>query len=201
MNLEKLSAGKLLPVFTLIILLLATVAISCHKRAPKTPAPVSKPQPAATESKDFELGEAGYAAGNYDAAALSYEAYLKSGAAKDQDKALFRLGLAYALQGETPPNLRQSQIALQQLMDQFPGSPYVPEAKLLMSLQGEIGRLADVLEAQQAEFNSLKSRRQAEIDGLKNTLKEQQAKIKSLTEELQRLRNIDMQRRPSRPSP
>ena len=48
-HLIKPSTGKLPFVLPLIILLLATVVISCHKRAPKVPAPVTKPQPAATE--------------------------------------------------------------------------------------------------------------------------------------------------------
>jgi hypothetical protein len=199
MKTEKTSTREILRIMPALIILLANLTVSCHKRPPKAMPPASKSQPAARTLTDFEMGEASYAAGNYAAAASSYEASLINGSAKDQDRAFFHLGLAYALQGTTPQYFEQSQRALQRLVQQYPGSPYISEATLLLSLQAEIKRLAGGMDAQQAELNNLKIKRQAEIDGLKNALKEQQAKINALTEELQQLRNIDMERRPSRP--
>jgi hypothetical protein len=156
------------------------------------------------------LGEARYAAGDFRAAAPFYEEYLRSGPAKDRDLALYHLGLAYALQGATTENLEKSQTILQQLVEQYPGTAHRSEATLLLSLQGEIKKLSDAAIQKQVELNaalqrqvdinSVKIKRQAEIDKLKDEIKEQQARIKTLTEELQRLRDIDMERRPSRPS-
>ena len=150
--------------------------------------------------KNFESGEASYAAGDFGAAASFYEAYLSSDLAKDRGLTLFHLGLAYALQGATPENLEKSQGILQQLVQQYPATPYLAETTLLLSLQEEIKRLADAANQKQVELNGIKVKQQAEIDRLKNEVKEQQARIKTLTEDLQRLRDIDMERRPSRPA-
>jgi tetratricopeptide (TPR) repeat protein len=190
---------KILRLTPAVILFLAVFVLSCHKTATKAKIPAAKPQPAATTPTDFEQGEARYAAGNYAEAAFSYETYLKFSPAKDRALALYHLGLAYALQGATPENLEKSQGILQQLVDQYPDSPHLSEAKLLLSLHGEIKRLGDATIQMQAEINGNKAK-QAEMDKLKNEIKEQQAKIKSLSEDLQRLRDIDMDRRPSRPS-
>jgi len=174
------------------VLLLSGFAISCHKRPPKAVTP--------SIPTDFELGEARYVAGDFEAAVSFYEAYLKSGSAMDRDLAFYHLGLAYALQGVTPENLEKSQGMLQQLVQQYPGTTYISEATLLISLQAEIIKLLDAVNQKQVELNGVKAKQQTEIDELKNEIKDQQARIKTLTEDLQRLRDIDMERRPSRPS-
>ena len=65
---------------------------------------------------------------------------------------------------------------MQQLVSLFPESPYRPEAEFLLRLQGEIERL-------------------------RSDLSNREARIRQLTQELERLKQIDMQRRPSRVPP
>lgn len=198
--LKFMPAVGILRIAPAVVLLLAGLALSCHKRPPKTTTPSTKTQPTSIARKNFELGEARYAAGDFGAAASFYEAYLRSGLAKDRDLTLFHLGLAHALQGATPENLEKSQAILQQLVQQYPATPYLAETQLLLSLQEEIKRRADAANQKQVELNGIKVKQQSEIDRLKNEVKEQQARIKTLTEDLQRLRDIDMERRPSRPA-
>lgn len=187
-----LPSVRILRLTLAFVLLLSGFAISCHKRPPRAVTPAVP--------TDFELGEARYVAGDFEAAVSFFEAYLRSGSAMDRDLALYHLGLAYALQGATPENLEKSQGMLQQLVQQYPGTTYISEATLLFSLQAEIIKLLDAVNQKQVELNGIKAKQQAEIDKLKNEIKDQQNRIKTLTEDLQRLRDIDMERRPSRPS-
>ena len=191
-NLELRTSAKILRMAPAVILLLAGFTLSCNKRPPKAAIPVSL--------TDFESGEARFATGDFVAAASFYEEYLKSGSAKDRDLALYHLGLALALQGATTEILEKSQNTLQQLLQEYPQTAHFSEATLLLSLQTEIKKLSNAADQKEAELNGTRTRQQAEIDKLKNEIKEQQARIKTLTEELQRLRDIDMERRPSRPS-
>jgi TolA-binding protein len=183
-----------------LVLLLGCFTLSCHKRPSKAPPPGAKTQPAPAIPSDFELAEARYAAGDFSAAASFYEEYLRSNPGKNQDLALYHLGLAYALQGATTENLEKSQSILQQFVEQYPGAARLTEATLLLSLQTEIKKLSAAAVQKQTELDSTKTKQRAEIDKLKDEIKEQQARIKTLAEELQRLRDIDMERRPSRPS-
>ena len=68
----------------------------------------------------------------------------------------------------------QAEADFKNLMARFPESPYRPQAEFILSMQ-------------------------AQIDRLKSDVKERDSKIHELTEELQKLKAIDMQRRPSRP--
>ena len=117
-----------------------------------------------------EVAEKSFESGKYQAAVNDYESCLRANSPKDQDRFYFRLGLAYALSG----NGRLSRVPLQRVATQFPNSGYRASAELILSLQ-------------------------AQIEKLGGDLKQQEKKIKTLTDELQRLKAIDMQRRPSRP--
>jgi hypothetical protein len=154
------------------LILLAALIVSCHKRAvPVVPPAVPSSPPAPS---DFEIAENSFDEGNYLAAAKAYEACLHANSAQRLDWIHFRLGLAYALAGNNAQSLHEAGIHFRRLASQFPKSPYRVPAELILSLN-------------------------AEIEKLSANTKEQQARIKALTEELQRLKAIDMKRNPSRP--
>jgi len=147
------------------LLSISLVGVSCRRKPVQPVVPLPGPPPSACEvaEKSFETGK-------YQAAVSDYETCLRAKSPKDQDRLYFRLGLAYALSG----NSRLSRVQLQRVATQFPNSGYRAPAELILSLQ-------------------------AQIEKLGGDLKEQEKKIKTLTDELQRLKAIDMQRRPSRP--
>jgi tetratricopeptide (TPR) repeat protein len=189
-----------------VILFALLFSLGCHKKAQtavpsppesKTP-PLSastppavtpqvptlpKPAPAEPISlpktdvglKDLELGEADFQDGNYQKAALSFEAYLSiNPKSENRDKALFYLGLSRALASDSGRNARQTEAVFKQLISQFPDSPYKVQAEYILGLQ-------------------------AQIERLRSDVRERDEKVKKLSEELQKLKEIDMQRRPSRP--
>jgi TolA-binding protein len=149
-----------------------------------TPPPIA-PQPAPPESapiaktinppSSLELGELNFQIGNYLQAIQAYDAYLRGNPkSKDSDKALFHLGLSRALANDQNRNLRRAEAAFRRLILEFPDSSYRDQAELILGLQSQIDKLhADV--------------------------KDRDEKIRKLSEELQVLKEIDMQRRPSRP--
>jgi lipopolysaccharide biosynthesis regulator YciM len=71
-------------------------------------------------------------------------------------------------------NARRAEDALKRLVTEFHKSPYADAAEYILGLL-------------------------TQIDGMRSDNKEKEARIKQLSEELQKLKDIDMQRRPSRP--
>jgi outer membrane protein assembly factor BamD (BamD/ComL family) len=113
--------------------------------------------------------------GNYVQAAKAYEAFLSANPkAKNRDEALFYLGLSRALAGDSSRNMRQAEAAFKRLISEFPTSQYRNQAEFILGFQ-------------------------VQIDKLKSDLKERDDKIKKLSDELQALKEIDLQRHPSRP--
>jgi hypothetical protein len=170
------------------LVFMSIMVLSCHRRAlppavppaapppavpaaPVPPPPAPSPNPARSS---YEAAEKSFDAGNYPAALIAYEACLRANVVENLDRVHFRLGLAYALAGESVQNLRESRIHFQRVVTQFAWSPYRIQAELILSLLSE-------------------------IEKLNGSLKEQQTRIKTLSDELQRLKSIDMQRHPSRP--
>jgi hypothetical protein len=140
--------------------------------APLESAPIAK---TITTPSGLELGELNFQIGNYLQAIRAYDSYLRSNPkSKDRDKALFHLGLSRALANDQNRNLRRAEAAFRRLILEFPDSIYKDQAEFILGLQGQIDKLhADV--------------------------KDRDEQIRKLSEELQALKEIDMQRRPSRP--
>jgi TolA-binding protein len=137
------------------------------------PAPPSKITNAKT---NLDLGEVNFQAGRYVQAIRSLESYLKSSPKSDsRDKALFFLGLSYAMPAGSIRDLPKAEVTLKRLIAEFPRSQYKNQAEFILGLL-------------------------TKIDTLQSDAKERDEKIKRLSEELQNLKDIDMQRRPSRPS-
>jgi hypothetical protein len=141
---------------------------------PKLVTPPTIPK-ATAPPNSFDLGEASFRARKYANAARSYEAYLqKNPEASDLDLALFHLGLSLALANTSAKNMSQAEQTLKRLVTEFPGSPYREPAEAILQLQSQ-------------------------VEKLKTDLREKDAKFKLLSEELQKLKDIDLQRRPSAP--
>jgi hypothetical protein len=123
----------------------------------------------------LELGEASFQAQDYANAIKHFDDYFKKHPkAANSDGALFRFSLSLAMDS-SGKNVRRIGEVLKRLVAQFPGSPYRGLAEFILGLQ-------------------------LQAESLKEDVKEKEARIKLLSEELQKLKEIDLQRRPSRPS-
>jgi tetratricopeptide (TPR) repeat protein len=141
------------------------------KTAPADPAPPAN-TPAAFDN--LNLGEADFYAEKYQQAALSFESFLEANPESERrDQALFLLALSRALADSSYRSQRQSEAALKQLITEFPDSPYRKQAEYILALK-------------------------AQIEGLRSGIRKRDEAVKELSEELKRLKQIDMQRRPSR---
>ncbi len=139
--------------------------------APPDPAP---PVNASAAFNSLNLGEADFYAGKYQQAALSFESFLEADPESDRrDQALFLLALSRALADSSYRSQRQSEAALKQLISEFPDSPYRKQAEYILALK-------------------------AQIERLQSGIRKRDEAVKELSEELKRLKQIDMQRRPSR---
>ncbi len=139
---------------------------------PSQPAsdPTTVPKPSS-----LDLGEVNFRAGNYPEAIQIFQAYIKENP-KSQgcDRAMFHLALSHALSGGSDRNLRRAESALKRLISEFPYSQYRRQAEFILKLWDQ-------------------------IDKLKLDIEEREKRIEQLSEELQKLKEIDIQRRPSSP--
>jgi outer membrane protein assembly factor BamD (BamD/ComL family) len=125
---------------------------------------------------NLELGELYFRSGNYSKAIGEYEAFFRnSPTAKGGDLALFHLGLSQALSTDSDRNFHRAEAAFKRLISEFPDSIYKNQAEFILGLQ-------------------------AQIDRLSSDLSERDDRIRKLSKELQVLKDIDLQRRPSRPN-
>jgi len=153
------------------LLLVALLGLSLFASSCVKKAPVPAPPP---PPDYFQLGEKYFLIGDYSNAAEAYNTYLRQKpAAANRDYVLFRLALAYAFPESPVYSAPQSMQLLQQVA-RLPESQYKPEAQLLLRL----------LEG---------------TDRLKADVSKRDERIKELTRELEKLKQIDMQRRPIRP--
>jgi hypothetical protein len=144
-------------------------AIAASRPVPLEPAPLDK---TIITTSSFDLGEMNFQIGNYNQAAKFYQTFLNAfPKAKDRDRALYHMGLACAL--DSNRDLHQTEAAFKKLVSEFPSSPYKGEAEFILN-------------------------QQAQIEKLRLEVKDREEKVKRLSEELQKLKDIDMQRRPTR---
>jgi TolA-binding protein len=190
---------------SLVILLLGLISWGCQKKsavvAPPpqvTPAPQPKsaPSPPAstvqtppnpvppeavspsktkTATSRLEAGETYFKAGNYRQAIQSLEGFIRDNPKSSRrNQALFYLGLSRALANDSSRDLTKAETAFKRLITEFPKSQYRSQVEFILGLQ-------------------------AQIERLKSDVKERDDRIKQLSDELRRLKEIDLQRRPSRP--
>ena len=144
---------------------------------PAQPAPL-EPAPLPTtiaKTSSYELGELNFQVGHYSKAAEAYETFLRNNPkARNRETALFHLGLSRALAHDSGHDWHQAEMAFKRLLTEFPASPYNAQAEFILGLQ-------------------------AQIEKLKSDVKDREDRIKRLSDELQKLKDIDMQRRPTHP--
>lgn len=149
----------------LLLLALAFLTPACSK-ARRTPPPPPPPTP-------LQIAEGYFESGDYANAIKSFNTYLQGRpTAPDADRALFRLAMAYGVAEGSAQDLPKGMQLLQQLVHQYPASPFKPPAMLLLRLQDDVTKLkADVIKRDE--------------------------KVKELAKELEKLKQIDMGRRPT----
>ncbi len=146
------------------------------------PAPPEAPPAEPAPPVHYSEGERRFEAGEYDAACRHYETFLREEPfAPSRDRALFRLGLSYALSYAHSQSRRRSADQFRELVRLHPQSPYRAPAEMILRLQEEIAGL------------------QGESERMRKDAKAAEEKIKNLNEELERLKQIDMTRKPTKP--
>ncbi|MBI2819901.1 MAG: outer membrane protein assembly factor BamD [Acidobacteria bacterium] len=181
------------------LILLPLFPGSCQRR-PQTPA---APPPL----NYLELGDQFYDVGDYPAAIAAYSSYLRETPGDAQiDRVLFRLGMAYALPKNPAHDPAQAIAYLNQLTNQFPASPWRPQAELLVGLEQQIQQLRLDIEQRESQIagltskmEQLNSQRVGELERLQDDLTGRENRIRQLSDELEKLKAIDMQRRPTTP--
>lgn len=143
---------------------------------PPNPAPPVVVRPASpTESPVLLEAEDKFAIRNYRGAIRDYEKFLENHPGhKDRPQAMFHLGLAYALSGPSAQNQKKAIEQFRGLAREFADSPYAAAAQYILSLLAEVERL--------------KTENETRVETLKR-----------LREELERIKKIDMERRPTKP--
>lgn len=179
---------------------------SCQQRQ-KAPPPVP-PAPSF-----YEIGDRNFDSGEYAKAVEAYIAYLQENATPgkgNQDRVLLRLALAYTFPESPLKDDAQARSYLIRLKQEYPSSPYAREAELLLQARDEADRLrsevqqrAVHLEQMEQELAVLRhtaedyQNLQAEMEKLRLSITQREERIRQLSDELQRLKQIDMQRRPA----
>ena len=189
-----------IPKLALLTIAIVLFLVACHKNpakpaapapappqpAPATPPPVPVPEtwpelplppsrlPAPPEPplpKDFRDGEAYFLSGKYVEAVKSYERYIRDyPVTQFKDVAMFKAGMAQALACPSPECRARSQDQFRRLVARFPQSPYSAEARFVLTLLGE-------------------------NDKMKSEAKARDDRLKKLTDELERLKKIDLGRK------
>ena len=176
---------------------------ACNKKitpAVAPPQPVSKPVPAAAPlitvpkiwpdlplppagiplppepsiAVSFREGEARFNDGKYKEAILAYERYIREDPTTlFKPEAMFKLGMAHALLCSASECRANAISQFKRLVSLFPKSSYSDQARVILNLQNDIDRM-------RAEGRN------------------QEEKIKSLTDDLERLTKIILERQPAR---
>ncbi len=144
------------------------------------PVPVSQPLNA------YQLAVRNLRDGKYDGAAQALEEYLKDADLKNRESAIFYLALSrcfMALNSGSARDMRTAKDELDSLLASYPEGQYKAAADIIRRL---LDRLAN---------------ERSEQSRLQKDMKEKDDQIQQLKDELQKLKDIDMKRNPSRPPP
>lgn len=204
------------------------IVLGCQKQRAK-PQPAVQAPPNVPE-QSTNTAELAFREGRCAEAVAEYTQYLESNpAAPDTDAVLFRVAVCRLLPQSTAYGPDEALRILKDLTARFPASSWRPHAELILSLSAHAGEqvaeleqlnarirgLSDELEKvrnaekqtrtqlQQVDVAAAKERHEkdARIRQLTATVEELEERIRRLSEELEALKKIDLQRRPSRPRP
>jgi outer membrane protein assembly factor BamD (BamD/ComL family) len=193
--------------------LIAVAALLLLGGCRKDPARISTAAPPVAVDY-FQEGEKQFRIGNYAEAVKAYDIHLrKQPAAENQDLALLRLAIVYAVAPDPVRNPERSAASLQRLVTSFPQSTWRPQAELMLELRARVGKLqsevgekddvirrltteveaAHKLDEQARRTRSLEA--QAQIEKMKAEIKEREIRIRNLTTEIgemqERLQRLD----------
>ena len=161
----------------------------------------------------FQEGERNLRAGNYAEAVKAYETHIRNQpAAENQDLALLRLALVYAVAPDPLRDLERSAATLHRLVSSFPQSSWRPQAEFMLELQTKLNKLQsevaekddhirrlrteaetaqkldeEVRRAQNAEEQEQLVRMRAEAKERENRIRSLTTEIGEMQERLQRL--------------
>jgi tetratricopeptide (TPR) repeat protein len=156
---------------------------------PPEPEPTLPPIPTPPPVNYFAQGEEYFENGDYPHAVGSYEKFLGGDSTeKNHDYALFRLAIIYTLPGSPLRDLPKGIGLLKRMVTLFPESPLRAQAQLILDLQAEVDRMKGEAKEKDERLRDRNER-----------IRDQEERIKRLTSELEKLKKIDMDRRPSRP--
>lgn len=183
---------------------------SCQRR-PAAPVPAPPPN-------YYQIGETAFEAGEYTRAIEAYRAYIEgTPGGLYIDRALFRMAMAYSLPESPERDAARANELLEELIRNYPTSPFHAAAELLMQQETELRGKQAELELQQAEvqrlladlgsresqvrnltqeLDELGQARQAELQQLRTEVAAREERIRQLSQELERLKQIDLRRRP-----
>jgi len=127
--------------WTVLVLIVVT---GCHRRAHGV-ASVTPPAPPVAVAPVVPIAlmnaESAFESGDFLRAAVSYEFYFQSmPQSNDLDRIRFRYGVAQSLSGVEVLEAASTD-TFRQLIRDFPTSPYVPPARMAITLQADIARL------------------------------------------------------------
>lgn len=139
------------------------------------------------------LGDHYYTNGKLAEAAAAYRVYLDSETSdkEQRTRTLYRLGVIYGTSGGPAYDPKRSVATLEELLEDYPDSPLVPEASLLLGLQLQIVDLRRDLAADQVRLTELEvdlAERESELNGLVEQVGEKDEQIRALEESIPPLR-------------
>ena len=156
---------------------------------PPDPEPAPPPVPTPPPVDYFQRGEELFGGGDYARAAEAYEKFLyDSPTEKHKDQALFQLAIIYAVPGSPTHDLQKAILLLKRVAANFPESPWKAQAQLILDLQADVDRLKSETKEKDERIRDRNER-----------IREMEERIVRLTSELEKLKKIDMERRPTRP--
>jgi outer membrane protein assembly factor BamD (BamD/ComL family) len=211
--------------FSGLILVLSIALVGCHRNAPRTTTPLPTPK-----IDYFQEGESSFQAQRWADAVRAYEQYIRSNPnAPDHDYVQFRLAVAYMVDGSGIQDVDRSMRILERVATDYPDSPWRAPAQSILKmrsrvehLESQIAERDDRIKVIAAELETARARdtelhaqlehlqqsatlekkdRDLRIRQLNTSLEEMKERIQVLTGELDALKKIDIQRRPSRPPP
>ena len=144
--------------------------------------------------------------GDYARAADAYETYLRQDAPTgNQDRALFRLALIYAVAKSPIRDLPKALNLLEELVNRFPDSSFKPQAEFVLDIERELETLRSNVSNRDERIRELSQEAsrvldlEGELEKLRSDVSRRDERIRELSQELESLKRIDMQRRPSPP--
>ncbi|MSO20140.1 MAG: hypothetical protein EXQ56_06685 [Acidobacteria bacterium] len=199
--------GKSLAIALIALVLIAS---GCRQRSSVGSLPTPPPPPSPPPPNFLALGDAAYAARDSAVAVGNYQKFLVAGTlSSERDRVLFRVGLLHLLPASPLHDIAQAKTTLQLLMEAYPTSDYSVQARLYLDLYQEVEQQTSSIaeyrhriEELGAEMTRLKAddaMKAEDLQKLKAEAARREERIRQITTDLDRLKEIDMLRRPAVP--